>query len=88
MSLGRGARHLYLRTIRHKRIQSAPLPMHNCTSNINGKMAPAIAAQIMDLTKDLNESLSLNKSPSAINILEFIRTFMVIDDGQIHERTK
>lgn len=53
-------------------------------------VAPAIAAPIiLDLSKDLVESPSINNSPSAINILDFIkgtpnaRTLMVIDDGQV-----
>jgi CubicO group peptidase (beta-lactamase class C family) len=59
-------------------------------STIAGEMALAIAAPIiLDLSKDLVESPSINKSPSAVNILEFIkgtqnaRTLMVIDDGQV-----
>lgn len=53
-------------------------------------VAPAIAAPIiLDLSKDLVESPSINNSPSAVNILEFMkgtpnaRTLMVIDDGQV-----
>ena len=58
-------------------------------SSIAGEMALAIAAPILDLSKDLVESPFINNSPSALNILEFIkgtpnaRTLMVIDDGQV-----
>jgi CubicO group peptidase (beta-lactamase class C family) len=57
-------------------------------SSIADEMALA-AAPILDLSKELVESPSINKSPGALNILEFIegtpnaRTLMVIDDGQI-----
>jgi CubicO group peptidase (beta-lactamase class C family) len=57
--------------------------MHNAATHL------AIAAPILDLSKELVESLSINNSPGAINILEFIkgtpnaRTVMVIEDGQI-----
>lgn len=58
-------------------------------SSIAGEMALAAAPILLDLSKELVESPSINKSPGALNILEFIkgtpnaRTLMIIDDGQI-----